>query len=43
MRKKSYGRILKWEPKKQHLRIVPKSCSKLMYRKHLIALTNKDY
>ena len=29
MRKNSYGRILKEEPKEQHLSIVPKSCSNL--------------
>ena len=27
MRKKSHGRILRKEPKKQHLNTVPKSCS----------------
>ena len=27
MRKNPHGKILKWEPKEQHLNIVHKSCS----------------
>ena len=30
MRKNLYDRILKWKPKEQHLRTVPKSCSKVL-------------